>query len=138
MNDLKKTAAAFFEACETGKGLQECQSWCHEDATFCCQSAMLAEVKTVAAYADWMQGLFTPVPDGRYELHALAVDEEHSSAVACATFHGTHTGPGGPVEPVGKKLSTEYAYLMRFEDGRIRHLTKVWNDGAALQQLGWC
>jgi hypothetical protein len=26
---------------------------------------------------------------------------------------------------------------MDFADGRIRHMTKVWNDGWALRQLGW-
>ena len=32
---------------------------------------------------------------------------------------------------------TDYVYVMDFEDGRIRHMTKIWNDGFALKQLGW-
>jgi hypothetical protein len=59
-----ETARAFFEACETGKGWDACKSWCHEDATFSCQADALAETMTLAAYADWMKGLLTPVPDG--------------------------------------------------------------------------
>jgi len=26
---------------------------------------------------------------------------------------------------------------MEFEEGRIRHMTKIWNDGISLKQLGW-
>ena len=27
--------------------------------------------------------------------------------------------------------------LMDFDGDRIRHLTKIWNDGISLKQLGW-
>jgi hypothetical protein len=28
-------------------------------------------------------------------------------------------------------------YVMEFADGKIRHMTKIWNDGFSLKQLGW-
>jgi hypothetical protein len=28
-------------------------------------------------------------------------------------------------------------YVMDFDGDRIRHLTKIWNDGISLTQLGW-
>jgi len=56
---------------------------------------------------------------------------------AYAVFRGTHTGEGGPVEPSGKSVESEYVYVMNFDGDRIRHMTKIWNDGAALRQLGW-
>jgi hypothetical protein len=28
-------------------------------------------------------------------------------------------------------------YVMDFDGDRIRHLTKIWNDGISLVQLGW-
>jgi hypothetical protein len=34
-------------------------------------------------------------------------------------------------------VETDYVYIMEFEDDRIRHMTKVWNDGVGLKQLGW-
>ena len=55
--DISSAAREFFEACETGKGWAGCKDYCHDDATFSCQSDALAEITTVAAYADWMQGL---------------------------------------------------------------------------------
>jgi len=62
------TAHAFFDACETGKGWEVCQDWCHADATFSCQADALADTITLAAYSEWMKGLLTPIPDGRVEL----------------------------------------------------------------------
>ena len=39
------------------------------------QAGALADVDTLQAYTEWMKGLFTPVPDGRYEGRSFAVDE---------------------------------------------------------------
>lgn len=132
-----QTARDFFEACETGKGWESCQNWCHDDATFSCQSDALADVTTLAAYAEWMKGLLGPIPDGRYELKAFAADPERGTVVAAAVFHGTQTGEGGPAAPTGKSVSSDYVYVMDFDGAKIRHMTKVWNDGHALRALGW-
>jgi len=130
-------ARDFFEACETGKGWAACQAWCHADASFACQADALAEVKTLADYAEWMKGLFGPIPDGHYELKAFATDSERGRVVAAAVFHGTQTGAGGPVPPTGRPVASDYVYVIEFDGDRISHMTKVWNDGQALRQLGW-
>jgi predicted ester cyclase len=130
-------AKAFFEACETGKGWGTCQAWCHADATFSCQADALADTLTLAAYAEWMKGLLTPIPDGRYVLKAFALDEARSTVVAAAEFHGTQSGEGGPVAPTGKTVVSDYAYTMVFEGDKIHHMTKIWNDVHALRGLGW-
>ena len=130
-------AMRFFEACETGKGWESCKEYCHGDATFSCQADALAEVRTVAAYADWMKGLLTPIPDGHYELKSWAVDETRNNVTAAAVFHGTQTGEGGPGEPTGKTVAADYVYVMDFDGDKIRHMTKIWHDGISLQQLGW-
>ncbi|PUB17234.1 ester cyclase [Yoonia sediminilitoris] len=133
----QETATAFFEACETGQGWDACKAFCHEGATFSCQADALAETTTLAAYADWMKGLFTPVPDGRYKLTAFATDEARGTVVATAEFHGTQTGEGGPVPPTGKSVVSDYAYVIQFDGDRISHMTKIWNDVHALRGLGW-
>lgn len=132
-----ETATAFFEACETGKGWAVCREWCHDDAGFSCQADALAETKTLEGYTEWMKGIFTPMPDARYELTAFAADEVRNVVVAAAVFHGTHTGDGGPVPSTGKSTATDYVYVMTFDGGKIRHMTKVWNDVLALRALGW-
>lgn len=137
MASIKEQAERFLDACDTGKGWDVCQAYCHPDATFSVQAGALADVDTVQSYTEWMKGLLTPVPDGRYELRAFAVDEGRQSVLAFAVFHGTHTGEGGPVPPTGKSVATEYVYVMDFDGERIRHMTKIWNDTIGLQQLGW-
>jgi ketosteroid isomerase-like protein len=132
-----ETANAFFEACETGKGWEVCQQWCQPNATFSCQADALADVATLAAYSDWMKGLLTPIPDGRYVLTGFATDEARGTVVATAGFHGTQTGDGGPVPPTGKSVISDYAYVMQFDGEKIMHMTKIWNDVHALRALGW-
>ena len=137
MSVLLETAKQFFEACETGKGWDTCKDHCKADATFSAQTGALAEINTLEGYCDWMQNLLTPIPDGHYELKFFGVDEERSTAVAVAIFHGTQTGPGGPVPATGNTIAADYTYCMHFEGDRIKHMTKVWNDTISLQQLGW-
>ena len=137
MSAMQQTARRFFEACKTGKGWAECQQYCVPGATFAAQAEALAGVSTLEAYTEWMKGLFTPLPDGRYDLRSFAVDEERHHVVAYGVFHGTHSGEGGPVPPAGKQVASDYVYIMEFDGDRIRHMTKVWNDAAALKQLAW-
>jgi len=137
MSSIRDTAEKFFDACETGKGWEGCKQYCRPDATFSAQADALAGVGTVAAYADWMKGLFTPAPDASYEVRSFAVDEKRGNAIGFAIFRGTHTGEGGPVPPTGKRVEADYVYVMDFDGDKIRHLTKIWNDGFSLRQLGW-
>ena len=137
MRKIKDTAAKFFDACETGKGWAECEQYCYPDATFVCQADALAEIKTIQDYTEWMKGFFTPVPDGQYELKSFALDEDRDYVVGYGIFRGTQTGQGGPMPPTGKEVESDYVYVMEFDGDRIRHMTKIWNDVAALKQLGW-
>ena len=134
---ITDTAQKFFEACETGKGWDGCQSYCHDNASFSCQSEALADVTTLSAYADWMKGIFGPMPDASYELKSFATDTERGNVSAFGVFKATHTGEGGPVPPTGKKVETDYVYVMEFEGNKIRHMTKIWHSGMALKALGW-
>jgi predicted ester cyclase len=137
MPTIKDTAQSFFDACETGKGWEGCKAYCHAGATFSAQAGALAGIDTLEGYTDWMKGLFTPVPDGSYEIRSFAVDEARRNVSAYGVFRGTHTGQGGPVPPTGKKVEADYVYVMAFDGDRIRHMTKIWNDGISLKQLGW-
>ncbi|MDX2206846.1 MAG: ester cyclase [Gemmatimonadales bacterium] len=137
MSSIRESAAQFFDACETGKGWEVCQQYCHPEATFSAQADALAGIDTLAAYTDWMKGVLTPVPDARYEMRAFAVDEDRNSVVGFAIFRGTHTGEGGPVPPTGKQAEADYVYIMQFDGDRIGHMTKVWNDVVSLRQFGW-
>ncbi|MGA9865220.1 MAG: nuclear transport factor 2 family protein [Acetobacteraceae bacterium] len=137
MPSITEIAKEFFAACETGKGWEACRAYCTPDATFASQAEPLADVKTLQAYTDWMKGILTPLPDGRYEVKSFATDTERNNVSAFGVFSATHTGPGGPVPPTGKSMKTDYVYVMEFEGAKIRHMTKIWNAGWALKQIGW-
>jgi predicted ester cyclase len=138
MSSIKETAAQFFDACETGKGWEACSQYCDPDASFIAQADTFAGIDTVEAYTEAMKGLIAgPIPDASYEVKAFAVDEDRGSVSAFAVFKGTHSGEGGPVPASGKQVETDYVYVMEFDGDRIRHMTKIWNDGYAMRQLGW-
>jgi predicted ester cyclase len=134
---ITNVAEAFFIACESGKGWESCSEYCTPDATFSAQAEPLLDVRTLAAYTNWMKGILLILPDAHYELKSFATDSARNNVAAYAIFHGTHTGQGGPVPPTGRHTSTDYVYVMQFEDGKIAHMTKIWNAGLALKGLGW-
>ncbi len=137
MSTITAIARQFFDACETGKGWDGCQAYCTPNASFSAQAEPLAGVKTLQAYADWMKGLLTFMPDGRYQVKSFATDEERHNVSAYGVFSATHTGPGGPCPPTGKSTSADYVYVMEFEGDKIRHMTKIWNAGWTMKELGW-
>ncbi len=137
MTTITETAAAFFEACETGKGWDACGAYCTPDATFAAQAEPLDQVHTLAAYTDWMKGLMTVLTDATYEIKSFAADTDRNNVCAYGVFSGTHLA-GGPVPPTGKSCKADYVYVMQFNaDGKIAHMTKIWHSGITLKQLGW-
>lgn len=137
MPAMRDTAMRFFDACEAGEGWAVCRQFCHPDATFSAQADALSGIESLEGYTEWTKGILTPLPDGHPELRALGVDDDRQTVSAYAVFRGTNTGEGGPVPPTNRSVATDYVYVMQFDDGRIRHMTKIWNDGHGLKQLGW-
>ncbi|MEM6259087.1 MAG: ester cyclase [Planctomycetota bacterium] len=137
MSNTLDTARAFFEACESGQGWEACTGYCRADAVFSCQSGALADVATVQQYAEWMAGMKTPVPDAAFEIKSIAEDAAAGCVMVFAIFTGTHTGPGGPGEPTGKTVKTDYVFVIQMDNGTISGVIKIWNDAYALAQLGW-
>ena len=136
MATIMSIAEAFFTACESGKGWEACSAYCHPDATFSAQAEPLLEVRTLAQYTEWMKGILTVLPDAYYEIKSFATDDKRHNVAAYAVFHGTHTGEGGQLPPTGRSTSTDYVYVMQFEGDKIVHLTKIWNAGLAMKELG--
>ena len=132
-------ATKFFHNCESALGWEGCKDYVADNAEFTCQSAALAEVRTVKDYVEWLKGLGTiTTPGCNYELHTSAFDEANNSAIFFATFTGTHTGEGGPIPPTNMTTDTEYVYNLEMnDDGKVVRMTKIWNAPWALRELGW-
>lgn len=109
----------------------------HVRRDFSAQAEPLAGVRTLHEYTDWMQGLLTFMPNGNYVLKSFATDADRNNVCAYGVFHATHTGEGGPCPPTGKSTTTDYVYVMQFEGEKICHMTKIWNAGWAMKELGW-
>ena len=137
MATITEIAQSFFDACETGKGWDGCKAYCTPNATFAAQAEPLSDTKTLEAYTEWMKGLLVFIPDGRYRVKSFATDPQRNSVCAYGVFSGTHTGQGGPLPPTGKSTATDYVYVMEFDGDKIRHMTKIWNAGWAMRELGW-
>ncbi len=137
MEPITAIAGKFFEACETGKGWQGCREYCKADATFSAQAEPLAQIHSLRDYTEWMKGLMTFMPDGRYEVKSFATDPDRRSVCAYGVFCGTHSAPGGPCPPTGKSVRSDYVYVMEFDGDKIRHMTKIWHAGLAMKELGW-
>ena len=103
MSSIRETAEQFFDACETGKGWDVCRALLPRGRDLLGPGRGAGGVETVQGYTEWMKGLFTPVPDGSYEVRSFAVDDARQNVAAYGIFRGTHTGEGGPVPPTGSR-----------------------------------
>jgi hypothetical protein len=136
MSPITDIARQFFIACEAGQGWDACHVYCTDNASFSAQAEPLADVTTLQTYCDWMKGLMTVLTDGHYILKSFATDIERQNVSAYAVFIGTHLA-GGPCLPTGKTTHADYVYVMQFEGDKISHMTKIWNAGLTLKELGW-
>lgn len=133
-----ENAARVFHACESSEGWEACRPYAEPDASFESQAGPVAELDTAEAYAEWMVGVADWMPDGHYHLHASGWDEENRAATFFATFHGRHSGEGGPVPPTNREMKSHYVFVLFMNgDGRVERMVKVWNAAWAMEQLGW-
>lgn len=132
-------AIKFFEACEAPAGWEACREYVEEGAEFAAQSEPLVEINTVEAYSEWMKAFGTVTsPEGSYTLHASSFDEASQTALFFATYHAKHTGEGGPVPPTNRSTDSHYVYALKMsENGKVQHMTKIWNAPWAMRGLGW-
>lgn len=56
---------------------------------------------------------------------------EQAAPSFCAPRPGIWAEPTPGCRPVWP------VYMMEFEDGEISHMTKIWNAGWAMKELGW-
>jgi hypothetical protein len=134
-----ENARKFFEACEAPEGWEGCKPYVAEGASFTAQSEPLVDVKTVKDYSEWMAGLGkVTMPGATYDLHVSCYDESTRTAVFFATYHGKHTGEGGPVPPTNKETHSHYVYFLTMNDeNKVESMTKVWNAPWAMREVGW-
>ena len=99
MSNITSVAQQFFEACEKGKGWEGCRAYCTPNASFSAQAEPLVEIRTLQGYADWMKGLLSFMPDGRYAVKSFATDDDRNSVcVWCFLGHPYRAGRSLPAD----------------------------------------
>ena len=105
MSSIKETAERFFDACETGKGWEGSQQYCHVDATF-------------SGTEEWYETMARSRPP-RDEpwYHVLVHGAEHSTYVAERNLEPDPTG-----EPIAHPVLDRF--FDEFRNGAyVRHRT---------------
>ena len=84
---------------------------------------------TVKEYVDWCEGFGKICPGATFTVKFKTFDEATSTAIFVCTYHATHTGEGGPVEPTNKSTDSDYVYMLKFNDeDKVESMHKTWND----------
>eukprot|EP00470_Lotharella_oceanica_P007055 CAMPEP_0170184938 /NCGR_PEP_ID=MMETSP0040_2-20121228/35128_1 /TAXON_ID=641309 /ORGANISM="Lotharella oceanica, Strain CCMP622" /LENGTH=145 /DNA_ID=CAMNT_0010431159 /DNA_START=1 /DNA_END=438 /DNA_ORIENTATION=- len=137
-----KAIETLCDNCETGKGWDKCKEFCTKDCTFVSQAGPLANIKTFEAYTNWMAGMTKIMPGSKYEIMFSGWDAARKKASIAATFSGTHSvtaPPEAKLPPATNKSTTShYSYILEVgEDGKVKHVTKIWNAFYSAIELGW-
>ena len=121
--DNLQTARNFFEQCDYGKGWDACKAYCQQDATFETEAETLSAINTLDTYCDWMTNAIDMFDDNvEIEIKAEAYDRQRDIVLIYAEISGNLIlGP----EPMFAK--TDYVYVLRFDDGKISHMAKIWD-----------
>lgn len=127
-------AKQFFKDLEEGKGKEVVLPVCTEGAFFKCD---VFPQKTIEEYSEFMKGLYSVIPDFKYEI--LSVTSNDTEVTFVANMTGTHVS-GGPVPPSDPPKSTSgmYVYVVYIgQDNKVSGMLKVFDIHTAFSKLGW-
>lgn len=98
------------------------------------QSTPGVEVTSLEEMKAFLRSDFATVPDSRQACPMVVSDGD--LVAAWCTYTGTQQGPMGPFPATGERLELDFAGFLRFEEGKIAEMWVVWDNLAALTQLG--
>lgn len=99
-----------------------------------CQATPEVKVRSLEDFKQYLKQDSATFPDSRMIIqHSVA---EGDLVAFYATFTGTQKGQMGPFPPSNKKMTLEFAGIHRVADGKIVETWVIWDNLAALTQLG--
>ena len=123
INKIIEAAKQFYFAYENGTGWTNCQPYCHSDATFCSEAKTSQEIDNLNHYTQWMAEVHKHLIDIPFDVEGFAFDEERQVVLIYSIYRGVITMSESP-----QPFETDYVYILKFTDGKISHVTKVWQD----------
>ena len=122
-NKIMEAAKQFYFACENGTGWTNCHPYCHPDATFSSEAKTLQEIDNLNHYTEWMAEIHKHMIDISFDVVGFAFDEERKVFLIYGIYRGVITMRETP-----QAFETDYFYILKFTDGKISRVTKVWQD----------
>ena len=98
------------------------------------QSTPGIEVSSLEDFKAFLRNDVSVVPDS--EVTCPMVVAEGDLVATWCRYEGTQTGQMGPFPPSGKRMSLDFAGILRFEEGKIAEMWVVWDNLTALTQTG--
>lgn len=129
----KATARAMIEAIND-RDLDRLDDLVAADMVRHSQSTPGVEVTSLDDFKAFLESDFAAVPDSEQRCPIMLAEGDY--VAAWCRYEGTQHGRMGPYPPTGKPLSLEFAGLLRLEGGSIAEMWVVWDNLAALIQLG--
>ena len=105
-----------------------------DDVVRHCQSTPGLEVNNLEQFVEFMRADVAVCPDSRVEVQQMVAEGDR--VAIWATYTGTQEGAMGPFPPSGKQMVLEFAAIFRIEDHKIAEFWVIWDNMAALAQLG--
>ena len=105
-----------------------------DDVVRHCQATPGLEVSSLDQFIAFMEADAAVCPDSRVDVRQMVAEGDR--VAIWATYTGTQEGAMGPFPPSGKQMILEFAAIFRFEESKIVEFWVIWDNMAALSQLG--
>ena len=123
-----------FVAAGNNRDYDRLSKYVADDVVRHCQATPGLEVNNLDQFIAFMEADVAICPDSRVDVQQMVADGDR--VAIWATYTGTQEGAMGPFPPSGKQMVLEFAAIFRFEESKIAELWVLWDNMAALAQLG--
>jgi steroid delta-isomerase-like uncharacterized protein len=98
----------------------------------------IADVHSVAEFAEYGQGFVTAFPDAKHTITNLFQDGDKMAleGIMKATHTGPLAAPTGEVPPTGRAFTAPFSAIFRLRDGRVSEVNVYFDQLSMLAQLG--
>ena len=114
-------AEKFFWPCDEGKGWEACKDYCHPNATFRTDADTLVYLDRLEDYVEWMKDAHSMFANAKFEIKSIAEDKKRGMVLLYAIIYADNILGEEP-----QPIETEYVYVMKIEENKIKHITKIW------------
>ena len=114
-------AEKFFWPCDEGKGWEACKEYCHPNATFKTDADTLVYLDRLEDYVEWMKDAHSMFANAKFEIKSIAEDKKRRMVLLYAIIYADNILCEEP-----QPIETEYVYVMKIEENKIKHITKIW------------